>query len=1267
MQFTYCNNNGHCSVIGMLCCAQFTEDNKWYRGKISGVKKGGMVEVHFVDYGNYELLPLSRVKKLQAEHLSLPPQAVKCALAKIDPLDQNLLSDDVMNRFEELTLDKELVMMADKYDKSNGTFEVVLLDTSEGKNLDIAKDIQSILGPSTNRQAARIAGIEIQPGTSERVFVSSATSPAKFSCQLMKMADSLDELMNEMFEYYEQLSVQQDQLSKPAVGEFCAAKFTLDDGWYRAKVVGVEGNNVSVLYIDYGNSETLALSRLKALNSKFHSLPCQAIDCSLSGNCSGVSDTQFQELVSEKEFTARVVTVRRGTAVVDLVSKETNKSIVNTLSKETSQGATTSACNVANLQWKTGDTIDVFVAFAESAQKFFCQASAHSSELDDLMNRLEEHYSSEAENVSTIEVGSCCVAWYGEGGWYRAKVQQIQGREVKVSYIDYGDTATVPLSSIRTLKPEFSSLPAQGVQCCLKGFSAKQGPENFKDLVLEQEFKAQVIGVRSGGICEVDLVMQDGSGTISQMLPKDQETTPAQSFCVPSIQWKQGDNVDIFIPFVESAQKFFCQASKNASDLDELMGKLEEHYSTSQENVASITAGNFCIAKYEDGGWYRGQVTQLQGESVEVFYIDYGNTATLPLSSIRTLKPEFSTLPAQAVKCCLKGYAGSKGPEEFHDLVIEQEFDAEVVGVKAQNTFEVELVPKDGSTPISKALSKGTEIADIQPCSVASIQWKPGDKVNVFVPFVESAQKFFCQPAQTSSDLDDLMTRLEEHYRADQEAVTSISSGSFCVVQYEDGGWYRGQVTQVQGQSIEVFYIDYGNTAALPLSSIRTLKPEFSTLPAQAVKCCLKGYVSSTGPEEFHDLVNEQEFDAQVVAVKAQNTCEVELVPKDGSTPICKALSKGTETTAASPCSVASIQWKPGDKVDVFVPFVESEQKFFCQPAQTSSYLDDLMTKLDEHYIFADQEGVTSITSGSFCVAQYDDGGWYRVQATQVQRDSIEVLYIDYGNTAAVPLSNIRILKPEFSTLPAQAVKCCLKGYAGSKGPEEFHDLVIEQEFVAQVVALTAENTYEVELVSKDGSTSVSKTLSKGTETTDIQPCSVASIQWKCGDKVDVFVPFVESAQKFFCQPGQTSSDLDDIMAQLGEHYSADQEAVTSISVGSFCIAQYEDGGWYRAQATQVQGQSVSIFYIDYGDAVTLPLSSIRTLKPEFATLPAQAVQCSLKGRGPENFKDLVLEQEFSLQVIANKQPGMYEVELLSKDGSSFFGDALPCETERGM
>ena len=57
----------------------------------------------------------------------------------------------------------------------------------------------------------------------------------------------------------------------PKRGDLCAAQFSADKQWYRATVERVQGNNATVLYLDYGNRETVPFTRLAALPSAFSS------------------------------------------------------------------------------------------------------------------------------------------------------------------------------------------------------------------------------------------------------------------------------------------------------------------------------------------------------------------------------------------------------------------------------------------------------------------------------------------------------------------------------------------------------------------------------------------------------------------------------------------------------------------------------------------------------------------------------------------------------------------------------------------------------------------------------------------------------------------------------------------------------------------------------------------------------------------------------------------------------------------------------------
>ncbi|XP_014242124.1 staphylococcal nuclease domain-containing protein 1 [Cimex lectularius] len=59
----------------------------------------------------------------------------------------------------------------------------------------------------------------------------------------------------------------------PRKGDLCAAKYPVDDGWYRAKVEKVSGNKVTVLYIDYGNKAEIQSVQCASIPTSFTEKP----------------------------------------------------------------------------------------------------------------------------------------------------------------------------------------------------------------------------------------------------------------------------------------------------------------------------------------------------------------------------------------------------------------------------------------------------------------------------------------------------------------------------------------------------------------------------------------------------------------------------------------------------------------------------------------------------------------------------------------------------------------------------------------------------------------------------------------------------------------------------------------------------------------------------------------------------------------------------------------------------------------------------------
>ena len=54
--------------------------------------------------------------------------------------------------------------------------------------------------------------------------------------------------------------------SAPAEGTLCFSQFSYDGQWYRAKVKSVRGDEISVVYIDFGNSEDVSLADLRQVS-----------------------------------------------------------------------------------------------------------------------------------------------------------------------------------------------------------------------------------------------------------------------------------------------------------------------------------------------------------------------------------------------------------------------------------------------------------------------------------------------------------------------------------------------------------------------------------------------------------------------------------------------------------------------------------------------------------------------------------------------------------------------------------------------------------------------------------------------------------------------------------------------------------------------------------------------------------------------------------------------------------------------------------------
>lgn len=122
-------------------------------------------------------------------------------------------------------------------------------------------------------------------------------------------------------------------LKNPAVGAACAAQYSQDNTWYRARIIGIKSPKTCIVqFLDYGNSEETSMSNLRELGPDLSKLPAQAICCCLFGYeqeiglaASHRPSSSAAELINklrlellEKPVTVRVVDRKSDTWIVKL-------------------------------------------------------------------------------------------------------------------------------------------------------------------------------------------------------------------------------------------------------------------------------------------------------------------------------------------------------------------------------------------------------------------------------------------------------------------------------------------------------------------------------------------------------------------------------------------------------------------------------------------------------------------------------------------------------------------------------------------------------------------------------------------------------------------------------------------------------------------------------------------------------------------------------------------------------------------------------------
>ncbi|KAL7867516.1 hypothetical protein SRHO_G00089000 [Serrasalmus rhombeus] len=111
----------------------------------------------------------------------------------------------------------------------------------------------------------------------------------------------------------------------------------------------------------------------------------------------------------------------------------------------------------------------------------------------------------------------------------------------------------------------------------------------------------------------------------------------------------------VYVTEITDGLHFYTQDVETGAQLENLMETMRAEIAAQPPVEGSFTPhrGDYCIAKFADGEWYRARVEKVESPAkVHVFYIDYGNREMVSSVRLAALPPAFSTrnLPPQAIE-----------------------------------------------------------------------------------------------------------------------------------------------------------------------------------------------------------------------------------------------------------------------------------------------------------------------------------------------------------------------------------------------------------------------------------------------------------------------------------------------------------------------------------------------------------------------------------------------------------------------------------------
>ncbi|XP_049637597.1 RING finger protein 17 [Suncus etruscus] len=373
----------------------------------------------------------------------------------------------------------------------------------------------------------------------------------------------------------------------------------------------------------------------------------------------------------------------------------------------------------------------------------------------------------------------------------------------------------------------------------------------------------------------------------------------------PPILPKETTSVSVMVCYINSPSDFYLQLIESLDFLS-LLKTIEEFYKSEDgENLEILcpVQDQACVAKFEDGVWYRAKVIGLPGHrEVEVKYVDFGNTAKITLKEMRKIKDEFLKPPEKAIKCKLAYIEPckrikkwpQKAKEKFEEKTQDKFMTCSIIKILEDNVLLVELfdssdVSEMTPTSINDQLVKeglasyevgytlkndskkdievwdpspeeiiSSEANNLNPVSAKSLpnenlQSLYNKELPVHICNVISPEKIYVQWLFTENLLQSLEEKMVAAYENSKWEPIKWENDMYCAVKIPDKNqWRRGQIIRIITDTlVEVLLYDMGMELIVNTSYLRELQENLKTFGRLSMECSLVDIRPTGGSDKW--------------------------------------------------------------------------------------------------------------------------------------------------------------------------------------------------------------------------------------------------------------------------------------------------------------------------------------------------------------------------------------------------------------------------------